>query len=184
MSSTLWQAGATNVTTFWRAWDAATGEDYAGAEIAHNATGLRIGYYRPGAAAVVEAVTAGSPAPVDLADLDTAHNDWGWRQVVGPYYRADFPDGAFASGVPHVLRWVRGVEGVNFAPVTLDEIMGGDPRAAAVTTAALRDDALDMLANITNGADSLTLKDSDNADYVIGVTRAARQAIATTTPPE
>jgi len=177
MSSTLWEAGATDVTTFWRAWDAATGEDYAGAEINHNATGLRIGYYRPGASAVVEAVTAGSPAPVDLAALNTAHSDWGWRQVVGPYYRADFPDAAFASGVPHVLRWVRGIEGVNFAPVTLDEIMGGDPRAAALTTAQIVSAEIAALNGFTSSDTALeldgvahTITRNDTDGYITSIT--------------
>jgi hypothetical protein len=64
------------------------------------------------------------------------------------------------------------------------EIGAAGAFAESLSVGDLRDDALDLIANLVNGADSLTMKDSANADYVIGVTRASRQAIATTTPPE
>ena len=63
------------------------------------------------------------------------------------------------------------------------QIVPAGATAEPITTGALRDDALDMIANMTNADTTLTFKDSTNANYVIGVTRAARDAIATTTPP-
>jgi hypothetical protein len=58
-----------------------------------------------------------------------------------------------------------------------------DFTAASVTTAALRDDAIALIAEMENDPAELRLKNSTNATVTIGVTRAARQAIATTTPP-
>ncbi len=136
------QEGATDVTTYWKAYDVTTGAEYSGTEIAHNATGLTLMYARYKTAAV-SAVTAGSPAPADLANGGSTHADWGWVRVAGPFYRADFPDAAFATGVPFTLLGVYGVANVAFTQVSLLDITASDPRAAALADTAIADAVLD-----------------------------------------
>jgi hypothetical protein len=136
------QQDSTDLTTYWRAYDVATGADYSGAEIAHDATGLTLLYARNRTAAVT-AVTAGSPAPVDLANAGVAHSDWGWCRVAGPFYRADFPDAVAATDLRRTLLAVYGVAGVSFVQVTLADVLEGDPTAAPATEQELADAVLD-----------------------------------------
>jgi len=126
------QQGSANLTTYWRAYDVTTGADYGGAEIAHNATGLTLMYARDRALAVT-AVTAGSPAPADLADAAADHIDWGWCRVAGPFYRADFPDAVALTDLRKTLLAVYGISNVTFVQVTLADVVAGDPTAAPLT---------------------------------------------------
>jgi hypothetical protein len=176
MQNTAVTAGATVVSVILRAFTVSTGAPKT--DITHSTSGLELRYKRGAAGAVTSfsAVTQTS---------EGAHTDGGIVHLHGGLYRVDLPDAACQTGSP-TPPWVvisaAGVADCLFTAAFV-ELMGSDPRAAALTPGALRDDALNMIANMTNAANTLTFKDSANANYVIGVTRAARDAIATTTPP-
>ena len=175
MQNTAVQAGSADVSVIVRAFVASTGLPKT--DITHATSGLEIRTKR-GATGALTTV-----APASLATQETAHTDGGIIHLHAGAYRVDAPDATVADGAPWATVTLAGVADTVFTVAMLD-LVGSDPRAAALETGDLRDDALDLLANVVNGVDSIVLKDSANADYEIGVTRAARQAIATTTPPE
>jgi hypothetical protein len=174
MQQSAVQAGATDVSVLVRAFDAATGLPVT--TITHASAGLAIRTKR-GATGALTTVT-----PASLATQETAHTDGGIIHLHAGTYRVDLPDAAVASGAPWVQVTLVDTADTVFTTAYLD-ISAGDPRAAGVTVGALRNDAINLIGNIVNGATQITLKDSTNTDVDITVTRAARQAIATTTIP-
>lgn len=151
--STAYQANSTDVTTYWLAIVASTGlPDSTG--VAFNATGLRLQYNRIRTAATA-AVTGSSPAPVSLANDNTAHTDWGFRHIGGGVHRVDWPDAAFAAGSEGVILQVSGVADRTFVLLPMVDLTGSDPRAAAASTSsiadAVNDDAITRIGTITRG---------------------------------
>lgn len=184
MSFTTFATGQTDVTTYWIAYNNTTGARRT--DITHSSAGLTLAYTRY-RAVDVSAVVAGSPAPVALAADNTAHTDWGVRHIGGGKMRIDFPDAAFAAGVPYVVLDVYGVADTVFVAASgAVDLTASDPRAAGETkeaiASAVRDDAINMFLEGTSfGPTTITLKDSTGADVNITVTRVARDAIASTT---
>ena len=159
--STAYQANSTDITTYWLCLVASTGlPDSTG--IAYNATGLTVQYNRIRAAAV-SAVTGGGTAPVTLAAANTAHTDWGFLHIGGGVHRVDYPDAAFASGVVGVILAVFGVTDRTFVLLPMIDLVGSDPRVAAVTDVSIANavveaeiDALETYSRTTNTAATIT----------------------------
>ena len=173
MQQTFAVAGAVDQSVLIRAFTAADGLPKT--DIVFNTATLTINYKR-GATGAVTSVT-----PITQTSTG-AHADGGFVHLDAGVYRVDLPDAAFVAGAANVAVMLAGVAVAVFTVATV-EITGSDARAARLTTGEMRDDALNLIATMTNGATTLTLKDSAAADYAIGVTRASRLAIATTTPP-
>jgi hypothetical protein len=174
MQNTAVQAGSADVSVIVRAFVASTGLPKT--DITHATSGLEIRTKR----GATGAVTTVAPATQTSTG---AHSDGGIVHLHGGAYRVDLPDAAVADGAPFVVVTLAGVSDTVFTGATLD-LVGSDPRAAALDVGEIRDDAIDLIADIVNGPDALTFKNSAAAEVEIPVTRAARQAIATTTPPE
>lgn len=132
--------GQTDVTVYFRAYLTSDGSEKT--DVAFNTSGFAFGYVRE-RQAEVEAVVGGGTAPVTLAADDTAHTDWGWRNVVGNLYRADYPDTmAASSGSPKFVIPYARLSGTTFVQVDPNDLAGSDPRAAATTTTQIRDAVL------------------------------------------
>jgi hypothetical protein len=177
--------GQTDVTVYFRAYNTDGTEK---TDAAHNTSGLSMGFIRE-RAAEVSATVGGTPAPVSLAADDTAHTDWGFRNIVGNYYRADFPDAmAEAAGAPKfVIPYVR-LSGCTFVVVQPEDLLGANPRSASADAnvvsmaatprneiaAAVRDDQIDMLKegmSLPTGNGNISVKRSDGTTDTIAVTR-------------
>lgn len=120
--------GQTNVTLYFRAWLIADGTPVA--DVAYDDAGLFIGYIRERLASVF-AEAGGSPAPVTLAAADSAHADWGFRNVGGNYYRVDFPDAMCAAGVKFVIPFVAFPD-VAFVLEPTTDLSALDPRDSEI----------------------------------------------------
>lgn len=128
-NQTTYQAGATDVTTYWVCYDTTTNAiDETG--VAYNATGLRLTYVLPRASEVT-AVVGGGTAPASLAADDTAHTDWGFRHIGYGIHRVDWPDAALASG-DFTCLLVGGVADKTFVMIPSIDLTGVNPRSATV----------------------------------------------------
>lgn len=133
MQNTAVAGGATDVSVILRAFDTTTGA--AKTDVTDATSGLELRYKR----GATGSVTTVSPASQTSTG---AHTDGGIVHLHGGLYRLDLPDAAFATGVPWVVVSAAGVADCVFTAAFV-EIMGSDPRAAAISTADVADAVLD-----------------------------------------
>ncbi len=161
-----WIRDQTNVTLFYWCWTVADGTPKT--DVAYNTSGLSIGYVRP-LESEVAATVGGGTAPASLAADDTAHTDWGFRQIVSNLYRVDMPDGFMADGDPYAIPYVT-LSGYVFVLADAVDIMQSEPRAAtsevseSSVRAAIGMAAADMDTQLDSINDKTTNLPSDPAD--------------------
>lgn len=151
----------------------------AATSVTHATSGLTVQYWK-GERGTVTPVT-----PVTQTSTG-AHTPGGFVHKAGGRYRIDLPNAAFDT-VGTVTVAVTGVSGVRFGRAQVivtayDPVADNTAAQAQATAAAVRDNAIAQLQEgATFGESSIVLKDSTGADQTITVTRAARNAIASTT---
>jgi hypothetical protein len=94
MFNYLIKAGKTDVSVVIRIIDSTDGTPETG--VAYNTSGIALEYRREGA-------TSTAITEADLAGLDSAHADGGFKHIGNGYYRLDLPDAACAVNVTGVL---------------------------------------------------------------------------------
>ena len=147
MSITAYPVAQTDVTTYWVAFNSTTGARRT--DIVFNTTSLTLQYVR-NRDTKVQAVTGGSPAPVTLANENTAHADWGFRHIAGGLCRIDWPDAAFLTGVDFVMMDVFGPTDTVFVPAPGGiDLTTSNPRSAALTAADVNAEVVDVLRTDT-----------------------------------
>lgn len=156
MTNTAYLGGATDVTVYVRGFTASTGLPYTAGT--HSTSGLAIQQIRNRAAAV-------SITPVTQTAAG-AHSDGGFVHIGGGAYRVDVTDATVASGADSVQIVVSGVTDVVFTVARID-IVGADPRAATLGTAAN-----EALADAFLNRDMATGTDSGSSTV-----RTVRQAL-------
>ena len=153
MSITAYPVAQTDVTTYWVAFNSTTGARRT--DIVFNTTSLTLQYVR-NRDTKVQAVTGGSPAPVTLANENTAHADWGFRHIAGGLCRIDWPDAAFLTGVDFVMLDVFGPTDTVFVPAPGGiDLTGANPRSAT-TDAAVVSIAADAITAASIATDAAT----------------------------
>jgi hypothetical protein len=177
MSSKPIAQNATSVSVEVDAFTLADGT--AATSVTHATSGLTVQYWK-GERGAVTSVT-----PVTQTSTG-AHTPGGFVHKAAGRYRIDLPNAAFDT-VGTVTVAVTGVSGVRFGRAQVivtayDPVSDNTAAQAQATAAAVRDNAIAQLQEgATFGESSIVLKDSTGADQTITVTRAARNAIASTT---
>lgn len=128
MLTTAYVGGSTDVTVSLRAFTASTGLPKT--DITNATSGLTLAYKRNRAADTTFAAASQTVAG--------AHTDGGIVHTGAGEYRVDIPDAAVAAGVDYVTIKAYGVADTVFTVVSID-IMGSNPRTAALTTTNIRD---------------------------------------------
>ena len=149
MSITAYPVAQTDVTTYWVAFNSTTGARRT--DIVFNTTSLTLQYVR-NRDTKVQAVTGGSPAPVTLANENTAHADWGFRHIAGGLCRIDWPDAAFLTGVDFVMLDVFGPTDTVFVPAPGGvDLTGANPRSATTDANITKINSVTVIGAGTSG---------------------------------
>lgn len=177
--------GATDVTLYAFAYN--TADSTPKTDIVYNTAGLSFGHVRERETEVA-ATVGGGTAPVTLAADNSAHTDWGFRNIVSNLYRLDYPDSmCAATGSPKFVIPYATLANVFFVFVDPNDLTGGNPRAAKFdatldnteregVAGALRDDFIDFLKDgvaIPATTGNMTAYDSAGVQQTIAVTTSA-----------